>query len=137
ARSALGSFARRSRFPKTLRRKAAVNAKKFFAELRRRNVYKVAIAYAIVAWLLMQLATQVFPFIEIPNWAIRLVIMLIVIGFPIALVIASAFELTPEAELDCTQQSNPGQRMGTKPPTRFYFVATILALLLPLALHAE
>jgi TolB-like protein/Flp pilus assembly protein TadD len=73
-----------------------VNPRKFFAELKRRNVYKVAIAYAIVAWLLMQIATQVFPFLEIPNWAIRLVIMLIVIGFPIALVIAWAFELTPE-----------------------------------------
>jgi len=73
-----------------------VNPKNFFAELRRLNVYKVAIAYAIVAWLLMQVATQVFPFLEIPNWAIWLVIMLIVIGFPIALVIAWAFELTPE-----------------------------------------
>jgi TolB-like protein/Flp pilus assembly protein TadD len=73
-----------------------VNPKKFFAELKRRNVYKVAIAYGVVAWLLMQIATQVFPFLEIPNWAIRLVIMLIVIGFPIALVIAWAFELTPE-----------------------------------------
>ncbi len=73
-----------------------MNAKNFFAELKRRNVYKVAIAYAVVAWLLMQVATQVFPFLEIPNWAIRLVIMLIVIGFPIALIIAWAFELTPE-----------------------------------------
>src|SRR5207247_4918234 len=73
-----------------------VNPRNFFAELKRRNVYKVAIAYGVVAWLLMQIATQVFPFLEIPNWAIRLVIMLIVIGFPIALVIAWAFELTPE-----------------------------------------
>src|SRR6266487_830646 len=73
-----------------------MNPRKFFAELKRRNVYKVAIAYAVVAWLLMQVATQVFPFLEIPNWAIRLVIMLIAIGFPIALVIAWAFELTPE-----------------------------------------
>jgi serine/threonine-protein kinase len=73
-----------------------VSARNFFGELKRRNVYKVAIAYAVVAWLLMQVATQVFPFLEIPNWAIRLVIMLIVIGFPIALVIAWAFELTPE-----------------------------------------
>ena len=73
-----------------------MNARNFFAELKRRNVYKVAIAYAVIAWLLMQIATQVFPFLEIPNWAIRLVIMLIVIGFPIALVIAWAFELTPE-----------------------------------------
>ena len=73
-----------------------MNPNNFFSELKRRNVYKVAIAYGVVAWLLMQIATQVFPFLEIPNWAIRLVIMLIVIGFPIALVIAWAFELTPE-----------------------------------------
>jgi hypothetical protein len=49
-----------------------MNPKRFFAELKRRNVYKVAVAYAVVAWLLMQIATQVFPFLEIPNWAIRL-----------------------------------------------------------------
>jgi hypothetical protein len=55
----------------------------FFAELKRRNVYKVAIAYAIVGWLLIQIATQVFPFLEIPNWAIRLVILLIALGFPL------------------------------------------------------
>jgi TolB-like protein len=68
----------------------------FFAELKRRNVYKVAIAYAVVGWLLVQVATQVFPFLEIPNWIVRLVIVLIAIGFPIALVIAWAFESTPE-----------------------------------------
>jgi len=73
-----------------------VNPGKFFTELKRRNVYKVAIAYAVVAWLLMQIATQVFPFLEIPNWAIRLVIMLLAIGFPVALIVAWAFELTPE-----------------------------------------
>src|SRR4026207_951566 len=68
----------------------------FFAELKRRNVYKVAVAYAIVGWLLVQIATQVFPFLEIPNWVVRLVIMLVAAGFPIALVVAWAFELTPE-----------------------------------------
>ena len=68
----------------------------FFAELKRRNVYKVAVAYAIVGWLLVQIATQVFPFLEIPTWVVRLVIVLVGIGFPIALVIAWAFELTPE-----------------------------------------
>jgi len=68
----------------------------FFAELKRRNVYKVAVAYAIVGWLLVQIATQVFPFLEIPNWVVRLVIMLVAAGFPVALVIAWAFELTPE-----------------------------------------
>jgi TolB-like protein/cytochrome c-type biogenesis protein CcmH/NrfG len=68
----------------------------FFAELKRRNVYKVGVAYVVVGWLIAQIATQIFPFLEIPNWAIRLVILLIVIGFPIALIIAWAFELTPE-----------------------------------------
>jgi TolB-like protein/Tfp pilus assembly protein PilF len=67
----------------------------FFAELKRRNVYKVAVAYAVVGWLLVQVATQVFPFFEIPNWAVRLIVLLIVIGFPVALAIAWAFELTP------------------------------------------
>jgi TolB-like protein/Tfp pilus assembly protein PilF len=73
-----------------------MNPGNFFAELKRRNVYKVAVAYAVVAWLLVQVATQVFPFLEIPNWVVRLVIALVVIGFPIAVVIAWAFEATPE-----------------------------------------
>src|SRR5438270_429743 len=73
-----------------------MNQRNFFAELKRRNVYKVAVAYAIVGWLLIQIATQVFPFLEIPNWVVRLVIALVAIGFPIALIIAWAFELTPE-----------------------------------------
>ena len=68
----------------------------FFSELKRRNVYKVAIAYAVVAWLLMQIATQIFPFFEIPNWAVRLVVLLLILGFPVALILAWAFELTPE-----------------------------------------
>jgi TolB-like protein/Tfp pilus assembly protein PilF len=73
-----------------------VNFKNFFGELKRRNVYKVAVAYAVVAWLLIQIATQVFPFFDIPNWTVRLVVLAIIVGFPIALVIAWAFELTPE-----------------------------------------
>jgi TolB-like protein/Tfp pilus assembly protein PilF len=73
-----------------------VNPAKFLTELKRRNVYKVAIAYGVVAWLLMQVASQIFPFFEIPNWAVRLVVLLLVIGFPVALILAWAFELTPE-----------------------------------------
>lgn len=74
----------------------AVNPRNFFGELKRRNVYKVAIAYAVVAWLLMQAASQIFPFFEIPNWAVRLVVLLLIMGFPVALILAWAFELTPE-----------------------------------------
>jgi TolB-like protein/Tfp pilus assembly protein PilF len=68
----------------------------FFAELKRRNVYKVAVAYAVASWLLIQVATQVFPFFEIPNWAVRLVVLILIAGFPVALVFSWAFEITPE-----------------------------------------
>jgi len=68
----------------------------FFTELKRRNVYKVAVAYAVVAWLLIQIATQVFPFFEILNWAVRLVVLVLILGFPVALILSWAFEITPE-----------------------------------------
>jgi len=101
-----------------------VKPRNFFAELKRRNVYKVAIAYAVIAWLLMQIATQVFPFLEIPNWAIRLVIMLIVIGFPIALVIAWAFELTPEG----LKRTEFADELPTKAPrNRVWIYVVIIA----------
>ncbi len=70
--------------------------KLFFSELKRRNVYKVAVAYVVVAWLLIQVATQVFPFFEVPNWAVRLVVLLLILGFPVALILSWAFEITPE-----------------------------------------
>ena len=68
----------------------------FFSELKRRNVYKVAVAYAAVGWLVIQIATATFPTLEIPTWAMRLVVILVLLGFPVALVLAWAFELTPE-----------------------------------------
>ncbi len=82
----------------------------FFTELKRRNVYKVAVAYAVVGWLLVQVATQVFPFFEIPNWAVRLVVLLLIIGFPIALIIAWAFEATPEGIKRTEAADAAGQR---------------------------
>ena len=68
----------------------------FFTELKRRNVYKVAVAYAVVAWLLLQLASILFPAFEAPAWVMRVFIALVALGFPIALILAWAFELTPE-----------------------------------------
>ena len=82
----------------------------FFAELKRRNVYKVAAAYAVVAWLLMQVASQIFPFFEIPNWVVRLVVILLVAGFPVALIIAWAFETTPEGIKRTEAADAAGQR---------------------------
>ena len=97
----------------------------FFAELKRRNVYKVAISYAVVGWLLIQIATQVFPFFEIPNWAIRLVVLAIVIGFPIALIIAWAFELTPEG-LKRTEDVGLAAA-PQRPPDRAWIFVVIVA----------
>src|SRR5262245_58830786 len=82
----------------------------FFAELKRRNVYKVAVAYAVVAWLLMQIASQIFPFFDIPNWVVRLVVLLLIVGFPIALIIAWAFEATPEGIKRTEAADAAGQR---------------------------
>jgi len=105
-----------------------MNLKSFFGELKRRNVYKVAVAYAIVGWLLVQVATQVFPFLEIPNWVVRLVIVVVVIGFPIALVIAWAFEITPQGiertEVADTMPSAAGQKKHT-----WIYVAIVGAVL--------
>src|SRR5437667_8482915 len=98
-----------------------MNPRNFFAELKRRNVYKVAIAYAVVAWLLMQVASQIFPFFEIPNWAVRLVVLLLVIGFPIALVIAWAFELTPEG-LKRTESADELPKKSVRSRTWIYVV---------------
>src|SRR5262245_13254312 len=96
ARSILGPFASRSRFPKALRRKGEVNINSFFAELKRRNVYKVAVAYVVAGWALTQGLAQVLPVFAVPNWVIQLIVLLIILGLPIALGLAWAFELTPE-----------------------------------------
>jgi TolB-like protein/Tfp pilus assembly protein PilF len=107
-----------------------VNLPNFFAELKRRNVYKVAIAYAVVAWLLIQVATQVFPFFEIPNWGVRLIVLFIVIGFPIALVLAWAFELTPEGikrTEDVDLSKSVRRKTGRK--LDFFIIAVLLVVI--------
>jgi TolB-like protein len=73
-----------------------VNLRNFFGELKRRNVYKVAIAYAVIAWLLIQAGSILFPTFEAPGWVMKVFVVIIAAGFPIALVLAWAFELTPE-----------------------------------------
>ena len=106
----------------------------FFAELKRRNVYKVAIAYGVVAWLLMQVASQIFPFFEIPSWAVRLVVLLLIIGFPVAVILAWAFELTPEGikrEEDVDLGSSVTRKTGRKLD---FFIIAVLVLVIGLLL---
>jgi serine/threonine-protein kinase len=74
----------------------AMNPKKFFAELRRRHVYRVVIAYGLGAWAVIEGIAQVFPIFDVPNWVTRLIVLLIALGFPVALVLAWIFDITPE-----------------------------------------
>jgi adenylate cyclase len=117
----MGPDSQRSAVSKADRTTTPVNPKNFFAELKRRKVYSVAVTYAIVGWLLIQIATQVFPPFEIPNWAERLVILAIIIGFPIALILAWLFdftrhgiirteELSSEALVEISPQANSTEK---------------------------
>ena len=73
----------------------ADRAKQFFVELKRRKVYRVAVAYIVVAWVLIQVATQVSPYLEHPPRPVRLLIFAVVLGFPIAIILAWAYDITP------------------------------------------
>jgi TolB-like protein len=105
-----------------------MNPKNFFGELKRRNVYKVAVAYAVVAWLLVQIATQIFPFFEIPNWAVRLVVLLLILGFPVALILSWAFEVTPEG-IKRESDIDPGKPITTRTGRRIVGLTAVLAVL--------
>ncbi|MGH8191480.1 MAG: hypothetical protein ACREP2_08540, partial [Rhodanobacteraceae bacterium] len=83
----------------------------FLEELKRRHVWRLAIAYAVAGWLLVQVATHVFRFFNIPNWAVRLVVILIAIGFPVAEVLAWIFELTPEGIRRTAPADSPEARL--------------------------
>jgi hypothetical protein len=111
-----------------------MNSGNFFAELKRRNVYKVAVAYAIVAWLLIQVATQVFPFFEIPNWAVRLVVLLVILGFPIALFLAWAFEITPEG-IKRAEDVSPNESITKRTGRKLIWTTVVLAVIAPACSH--
>src|SRR5947207_11644013 len=86
------------------------NNSSFFAELKRRNVYKVAVAYAVVAWLLIQAASILFPTYEAPAWVMKVFVGIVALGFPIALIIAWAFEMTPEG-IKRTEDISPDEKI--------------------------
>jgi TolB-like protein/Tfp pilus assembly protein PilF len=107
-----------------------VNVKDFFAELKRRNVYKVAIAYAIVAWLLLQAASILFPTFEAPPWTMKVFVAVITLGFPIALVLAWAFELTPggiKRTEDVDLSKSVTRKTGRK--LDFFIIAVLLLVI--------
>ncbi|MGH8125175.1 MAG: hypothetical protein ACREPK_04935, partial [Rhodanobacteraceae bacterium] len=87
-------------------------AKSWLRELRRRHVFRVAAVYAVVGWLLIQIATQVFPFFQIPDWSVRLLVLLVLAGFPVALVLAWAFDATPQGLVRTAPEGQPVLRRG-------------------------
>ena len=94
-----------------------MNLPQLIEELKRRNVFKVATAYAIAGWLIIQIATSVFPVFDFPKWTVQFIISLIVIGFPLALIFAWAFELTPDGikkSVEVEQQVSIRSQTGKK-----------------------
>jgi TolB-like protein/Tfp pilus assembly protein PilF len=105
-----------------------VNFRSFSAELKRRRVYSVTVAYVVVAWLLIQVATQVFPFFDIPHWVVRLIVLLTIIGFPIAAVCSWAFEMTPEGiKLEGDIDRRITRKTGRKLTALIVIVAAVAA----------
>jgi serine/threonine-protein kinase len=96
----------------------------FFAELKRRNVYKVAVAYIVGGWALSQGIAQVFPVFDVPNWAIRLVVLLIITGLPVALVLAWAFEITPEG-IKRTETADAMPQAGRQKNNAWIYVVVV------------
>ena len=106
---------------------------RFFTELKRRNVYNVAVAYGVVAWLLIQIASILFPTFEAPSWVMKVFVALVAAGFPLALVLAWAFELTPEGikrSEDVAPDQSITRRTGRKLIAAMAIVAVIAAGLL-------
>jgi serine/threonine-protein kinase len=98
-----------------------------FAELKRRNVYKVAVAYIVGGWALSQGIAQVFPVFDVPNWAIRLVVLLIIIGLPVALVLAWAFEITPQG-IKRTETADAMPQAGRQKNNAWIYVVVVGAV---------
>src|ERR1700720_3788725 len=104
-----------------------MNERNFFSELKRRNVYKVAVAYAVVGWLVIQVNSTVLPTFHAPEWVVQTLVVLVALGFPIALVIAWAFELTPEG-LKRTEDFDRATEKRGKSHAWIYVVAVAAVL---------
>src|SRR5207253_1041975 len=105
----------------------------FLTELKRRKVYRVAVAYAIVAWLLIQAASILFPTFEAPPWVMKVYVTAVILGFPVALILAWAFELTPEG-LRRSEEVAPREKV--RKPGRKWTAIIVTAAVLAAALLA-
>jgi TolB-like protein/Tfp pilus assembly protein PilF len=99
----------------------------FFGELKRRNVYKVAVAYAVVAWLLLQAASIFFPAFDAPPWVMKVFIIFIIFGFPLALILSWAFEITPEG-IKLESEIEPGKSIKRRTGRKIIAITIALAV---------
>src|SRR4029450_5864390 len=106
-----------------------VAPKNIFTELKRRNVYRAAVAYGVVAWFLTQLTTQVFPFFEVPSYAVRFVVIALAVGFPIAMLLSWVYEFTPEGVVR-TETLDPAQAKSAQRATGRILDFVIIGVLL-------
>src|SRR5437868_14045830 len=105
-----------------------MNSGNIFTELKRRNVYKVAIAYAIVAWLLIQAASILFPTFEAPAWVMKVFVTAIILGFPVALIFAWAFEITPEG-IKHAEDVSPNESITRHTGRKLVWITVALAII--------
>lgn len=105
-----------------------MNLKNFFEELKRRHVYRAAVGYGAVSWLLIQIATQVFPFFEISNSIVRFVIVALIAGFPIAMLVAWLYALTPEGFVR-EEEVQPAVRKASGRRMDFIIIGVLLLVI--------
>src|SRR3954466_700425 len=111
-----------------------MNPGNFFTELKRRNVYRAAVAYGVVAWFLTQLTTQVFPFFDMPNSSIRLVVIVLALGFPIAMSVSWLYEFTAEGIVRSEDVDPTQVRSARRATSRILDFIIIGVLLLVIAM---
>src|SRR5206468_8153217 len=104
-----------------------MNQRNFFAELKRRNVYKVAVAYLVVSWLLIQAGSIFFPAFDAPAWVMRTFIIVVIFGFPVALIFSWAFEITPEG-IKLESEIEPNKSIARRTGRKLVALTTALAV---------
>src|SRR5690349_21177214 len=102
-------------------------SRNFFAELRRRNVYKVAVAYLVVSWLVIQAASILLPTFDAPGWAMKLVVAILIVAFPVTLVLSWAFEITPEG-IKLESEISPNESMTRHTGRKIVGITSALAV---------
>ena len=107
--------------------------KKFFTELKRRKVYNVAVTYAVVSWVISQIITQLTTTFEAPLWVAKMMTLVLIAGFPIAIILAWAFEMSPEGMIKTSSEAakkNPYPPSKKKPLSGKLFIGVLILIII-------